>query len=399
MKHNVLLFFSLFFFLQTSCMFTFLLGPKEQKTLDMSQVIPVDVIGHVIGNLDYKENMQFIRTCKTFYSNYAENDILLTPHCLNSNDYTGAMVHFSRKNDAKKIELLMQYEGEVNKNNREDILKHFGVHCGTELQNVIEIYKKKYDKENIYNSVSVCELVTKYVPVFQLLLKQGYDPNIKYSNEGLLDRDVHGLGLRDDDWRDYKARPVLHCAVHNICSLNLLLAHPKVDINIKNDRNGETVLHYAACRNDIKVLRRILAHPKVDINAKDDRNCETVLHYAVCNNDIKILRLILAHPKVDINATDKWGNTVLHKTVFSNNIEGLRILIADGRVDQNIKNNNGLTACRAAEDPEAIKILSDYNRAKNSVIIKNKIKFFVAAGGTICLFYLFINCLLYGIYK
>jgi ankyrin repeat protein len=337
MKQNALLSFFFLFSLQTSCMIishkhTPKLAikkqseQKERKLLDLSQIDP----------------FEDLITCEELYSRYVENKDLLNHYYLHSNDYTAAMVSFARKNDVKKIELLMQHEGIDNKNNRKNILMHFGANHGTELQNVIEIYKKKYDKENIYNIVSTWELVINHVPVIQLLLEQGYDPNIKRGNDN---------------------SPILFYATeYNINALKLLLAHPQVDINAKNN-NGLTALHCAARDNNINALKLLLAYPQIDINAQDKHGFTALYWAAVYKTNA--LKLLLADNRVDTNLKNNSGYTVFQYLVANfitkNNIDALKILLADDRVDAKIKDICCVIAYDLANNSDVRDMLLSYN--------------------------------------
>jgi ankyrin repeat protein len=438
MKQNVLLFFSFFFSLQTSCMIIshkhasklairnllkncqpspvkkqeVLLGQKEQNLLDMSQIITFDAMGHVIGNLDYKANMLLIMTCKTFYNHYAEKNDLFTHHCLNSNDYTGAMVCLARKNDAKKIELLMQHEGIDNKNNRENILTYFGVNHTTDPQQVIEIYKKTYDQENTYQAVDISELIN-HISVLQLLLKQGYDPNVKCDknvplffyaslaniealkllladsrldpnikdNNGLtalchaaMDNNIEVLKLllansQVDPNIDIRGISILSCAASNnsIEVLKLLLTDKRIDPNVK-DNNGLTVFCRAIVDNNIEVLKLLLANSQVDPNV--DIRGTSVLCFAAFNNSIEVLKLLLTDKRIDPDVKDSYGLRVFHCAIFNNNIEVLRLLLADRRVNPNVRYNNGNTGIHFAvrkNNIDALKIVLSNDRVNPNI--------------------------------
>jgi ankyrin repeat protein len=432
-KQNILFFFSLFFAFQSSAMFSDL-------------IIPSDAVTCIMSNFDYKSNIQFIRTCKELYVRYADrNDILFTKHYLSSDDYTGAMVYFARKNDIKKIKLFIRYEGIFNKDNRENILDFFQINGivdrqkiddTIDYQQIIEIYKQEYDQNQNYHIGNINYLVGEYTPVLQLILKQGYNPNIKdlsgfpvltcaakEKNSNALKllladpasngniKDVTGFTALD--WavkennieflrllladkrvdRDVESNngfTALHRAVekNNIDFLKLLVDNFHIDLNIK-DVNGFTALHYAVIENNIKILRLLLTDPRVDPNV-EDKYGSTALHEAVTKN-IEALKILLADTRVDLSVKDKYGFTALHEAVDKNNIDALRLLLADKGVDLSIKTNNGLTAYDLTpKDSEVIKLLSEH---KKSFLSKYKITLCAAAtaGGLIYL--------LYGAYK
>ena len=52
-------------------------------------------------------------------------------------------------------------------------------------------------------------------------------------------------------------------------TLEMLLKHPKIEVNLQNDY-GRTALMFAyADGSSIGCLERLLAHPKIDLNLKD----------------------------------------------------------------------------------------------------------------------------------
>ncbi|KAI3833066.1 hypothetical protein MKX03_021344 [Papaver bracteatum] len=101
----------------------------------------------------------------------------------------------------------------------------------------------------------------------------------------------------------------------------LLKAEPKACI--VRDEDGKTPLHLAAMKNRVEIMKVLMKQglPEV-IQMKNDQNGETILHFCVrSNSDIKTLallinELVLQQPpdpnSISVNSRDNDGNTVLH---------------------------------------------------------------------------------------
>jgi ankyrin repeat protein len=77
--------------------------------------------------------------------------------------------------------------------------------------------------------------------------------------------------------------------------LQLLLANPKVDSDPKN-KDGRTLLWWAACMGHEAIVQLLLASPKVDPNFKDDDG-RTPLWQAIWMGRQAIVQLLLANPR------------------------------------------------------------------------------------------------------
>lgn len=109
------------------------------------------------------------------------------------------------------------------------------------------------------------------------------------------------------------------------------------DIN-ERDKSGRTILHYAATRPEIEVIRKILEYG-ADVNAKD-RSGETPLHMACREGRLEIVEeLIASGSKPDEKDSD--GNTPLFRAVYSYSGDGriIQTLLKAG-ADMNAKNNH-----------------------------------------------------------
>jgi ankyrin repeat protein len=105
----------------------------------------------------------------------------------------------------------------------------------------------------------------------------------------------------------------LHAAVAGRCvdAVDLLM-RAGVDVNAKDDF-GQTVLHYAASKGDLEIIKRLIA-TGADINAEENELGYTPLHIAlVMSKEEAALELINAG--ADIVRADRRGQTPLHLAV------------------------------------------------------------------------------------
>jgi ankyrin repeat protein len=102
--------------------------------------------------------------------------------------------------------------------------------------------------------------------------------------------------------------------------VKFILGIPGIDVN-KGTNVGETPL-MCACKKEnpvFSIINLLLSHPKIDINSKSKvlyptelrsfKSSETALHIAVKGGNTKLVRLLLNHSKIDVSATDSFGRT------------------------------------------------------------------------------------------
>ncbi len=388
MQQNKLFFFLLFFFFHISCMVEF-------------QLIPVEAMATLMSHLDYKSNVQLTRVCKILHNSYKQkNEILFTDHYLHPTDYMNAMIHFSRRNDIKKVKLLIRHEGEVNNNNRLDIVCFFWPNKATIYEDAIDVYKRGYNKDSI---LDVRKLI-KEPPVLELVLKQGYR-NFNYCDEegdtplhrvvdvGDIDACTILLSLGDlvdPNIQNQKGNTPLHYATvpcflvpHRYKIVRLLLDDARVDPNLKNN-DGYAPLHvvvdlFSYVNNQgSEALTWLLADSRVDPNIQSNEG-DTLLHIVancICvtsaDNRIKMLNHVLSDPRVKPNIQNNHGNTPLYSSVILSNVQVFKCLLADLRVDCNSKNNRGNTVYDIAFNPEIRQLLaprvSFFNKNKKAMM-------------------------------
>ena len=82
----------------------------------------------------------------------------------------------------------------------------------------------------------------------------------------------------------------------------------EISINVFDDENDLTPLHYAARHNSVEVVQLLISHGS-DVNAKSD-NGWTPLHGAA-HNSVEVVQLLISHGS-DVNAKNWRDETPLH---------------------------------------------------------------------------------------
>lgn len=141
---------------------------------------------------------------------------------------------------------------------------------------------------------------------------------------------------------------------------NLLNTNKELDINAIYSTSCATLLHIAACKNDVTMCN-LLIDRGADINAKND-NGETPLHLAAYNGYTNICKLLI-DKGANVNAK-QWcgGMTPLHRAVCRNKLETCKVLIKNN-ANVNIRANSG-------ETPLEKSILNN-NKKMCDLLIKN----------------------------
>ena len=105
-----------------------------------------------------------------------------------------------------------------------------------------------------------------------------------------------------------------------------------LDINwqAENFHMNETALHSVCRSHHTSLLPLLLAHPDIDINVRDTTGA-TPLYLACKLDNYEHVRLLLQDPRVMVNTPDHEGRTPFLAAVSSLNLNTLRWLIASGR--------------------------------------------------------------------
>lgn len=111
----------------------------------------------------------------------------------------------------------------------------------------------------------------------------------------------------------------------------ILRDNKKIDINWANSR-GWTSLHRAAWDGDSKIAALLLAHPGIDVNRKND---DGLTPFCLCMgkklNVPSCVHLLLGDYRVDLNEPDNNGCTPLWNAASIGYVYAIKRWIASGR--------------------------------------------------------------------
>jgi len=101
--------------------------------------------------------------------------------------------------------------------------------------------------------------------------------------------------------------------------------------NMSRDGNGRTLLHYACSESDSgsPVIPLLLAHPDIDVNVKNIYG-STPFFYA-CDGRPSCVREMLRDSRVNVNEPDQFGRTPLRYAAYKGHLDVIRLWIASGR--------------------------------------------------------------------
>lgn len=201
----------------------------------------------------------------------------------------------------------------------------------------------------------IVSLVVIGVPVYTFSMTGFYTHDIFEPLQNALETD-HVEPIRDfirrnqSDAKDYYGWTLLHKAAHagapKITQYLLLL--PQSMPNIPEGSGKQTPLHLAIIAERTAAVPLLLAHPKTDVNSKDNGQ-ETPLHYAVRLHKLELVKALLRHPNIQIQSTDMYGNTPLHRAAQSGFIDLVKLLLQAG-ANESLINNKQQTAAQLARE-------------------------------------------------
>ena len=80
----------------------------------------------------------------------------------------------------------------------------------------------------------------------------------------------------------------------------------KEDVNCRDEEN-RTALFWAVIGDHTSIVRHLLKQPGIDVNVKEDRGGQTVLHFAASIGHVEIVQLLLTSKSMNVNSTTKNG--------------------------------------------------------------------------------------------
>ena len=109
----------------------------------------------------------------------------------------------------------------------------------------------------------------------------------------------------------------------------LMRQDPGFNVNMELDGDGYTLLHYA-CIDRSAVIPLLLAHPDIDVNVKDDYG-QTPFFGACDGGHPSCVREMLRDSRVKVNEPDDDGETPLWHAACNGYLDIIRWWISSGR--------------------------------------------------------------------
>jgi len=183
---------------------------------------------------------------------------------------------------------------------------------------------------------------------------------IKYNNLAAFET---AISTKDIDLNATQSEFPLHTPLLEAIDKNrpemtkLLLAQPSVDVNRPSGTKYTFPLHGAGISSP-KLVAMLLAHPKIDPNLKPASDSYPALFTVLSYCDLSMVKLFLNHPKTDLTITDAEGQTAIFPAVQTNRWDLIPTLLATNKFDVNLKNTRGNTILHEvirSNNPERIR--------------------------------------------
>ena len=165
-----------------------------------------------------------------------------------------------------------------------------------------------------------------------------------------------------------RGETILHCAVEHIEVVRYLIIECNCDPMTVINENGDTVLHYAAKKGLLDLLKFMINHHNCNLMATNWWG-ETTLHCAVEHNQrIEVVKYLINECNCNPMATNKLGETILHIAANKSYLATIEYLLSTGRCDPLVKDNEGRTPIQRANLKKAdiFAIFKKFGRIKVS---------------------------------
>ncbi len=135
-------------------------------------------------------------------------------------------------------------------------------------------------------------------------------------------------------------------AQNNLPSLVINYLLKNGDVNFK-DRNGQTMLHWAAYKGHLDIVRLLLQDKNINVNLQDNFG-RTALYWAVYKRRLDIVSLLLNDKNINVNLQNNEGRTALHWAVYKGRLDIVSLLLNDKNINVNLQDKKGKTALDSA---------------------------------------------------
>jgi len=144
-----------------------------------------------------------------------------------------------------------------------------------------------------------------------------------------------GEDLGFNDLADDQLTPLLAaCKVDFVAGVKLLVADPRVDVNLVVTSTCESPLSTVCRAGQLEILRLLLARPVINVNLLLPLGTAP-LHIACEYGHKEAVRLLLAHPQIEANVPNSLGQTPFQLACSLGFSGIITLFLADERTDVN----------------------------------------------------------------
>jgi len=145
----------------------------------------------------------------------------------------------------------------------------------------------------------------------------------------------------------------------------LIRQNPDFNVNMRPNGAGNTLLHFACLGiHRSAVIPLLLAHPDIDVNLRDDYGCNP-FDYA-CNGRASCVREMLRHSRVKVNEPDVNGSSPLWYAANNGNLDVIKWWIVSGReMDLGKRENEETDAIGVAKERGHTEVVTMLQRFKS----------------------------------
>jgi len=352
----------------------------EENQIQIIQLLPKEIIVHIIGYCKPKAKNALMKVCKVFHT-WLQDRILIVqanPSTVSMMDKIEALVEYARDGNVKMTEFLLKNGVEANSQNllgimplhnahddvKQLLIKH-GAKATILKPHIPTLHEAVYnnDKETVKRLVELkvnpndC-LTNGAIPLCLASFK-GYTEIVKL----LLNAD--NIEVNETDYIN-KWTPLMAATFNDqIDIVKLLLEVDGIEVN-KGTRNGFTPLYAASCKGHIELVKLLLKVDVIDVNKADNYGW-TPLMTATFNDQINIIKLLLEVDDIEVNKAIYDNRiTPLYYASSNSNTEIVKLLLNAG-ANVNQASDEGVTSLCIASDQghtEVVKLLLKANNIK-----------------------------------
>lgn len=119
------------------------------------------------------------------------------------------------------------------------------------------------------------------------------------------------------------------------------------------DSRGKSVLHLAAERGNVGLVKHLLSLPQASSMMEPDAQGRSVLHYATASRRFHLINDLVKDLPLHIKQKDHQGRTLLHHAALRNNLEAVEQVLDLDMTQLEAQDNDGKTPLQLAKIEES----------------------------------------------